>query len=167
MTAVQSSDLEKERGYLVLILDGTPGAGKTTLLGRLLESLPEKLIVFPEAQPPTALSGDAWVVRALLAEDRARIDSAARLHAVHPTWWWSATAATSASSPTAMRWSTPAAPPDRSLTTPWPPLMSSASAKGTDPTPWSSCDSTLPSRFTVEPRTPTMSASGSGTTPSS
>ncbi|MGH3571706.1 MAG: hypothetical protein ACRDUW_07740 [Pseudonocardiaceae bacterium] len=84
MTAVQSPDLEKERGYLVLILDGTPGAGKTTLLGRLLESLPEKLIVFPEAQPPTALSGDAWVVRALLAEDRARIDSAARLHTVHP-----------------------------------------------------------------------------------
>ncbi|MGH3821853.1 MAG: hypothetical protein ACRDRA_03280 [Pseudonocardiaceae bacterium] len=68
----------------MLILDGTPGAGKTTLLGHLLESLPEKLIVFPEAQPPAAMSGDARVVRALLAEDRARIDSAARLHALHP-----------------------------------------------------------------------------------
>ncbi len=70
---------------LVLVLDGSPGAGKTTLLGHLLESRPDKLIVFPETQPPPALCGDAQVVRALLAEDRARIDSAARLHMLNPT----------------------------------------------------------------------------------
>lgn len=69
----------------MLVLDGSPGAGKTTLLGRLLEALPEQLIVYPEAQPPPALPGDTQVMRALLTEDRARIDSAARLHALHPT----------------------------------------------------------------------------------
>ncbi|MGH3697864.1 MAG: hypothetical protein ACRDRU_15305 [Pseudonocardiaceae bacterium] len=68
----------------MLVLEGSPGAGKTTLLGRLLESLPEKLIVFPEAQPPATLSGDAQVARALLSEDRARIEGATRLHALHP-----------------------------------------------------------------------------------
>jgi thymidylate kinase len=66
----------------VLVLDGSPGAGKTTLLGHLLETLPETLIVFPEAQPPPALASDAQVMRALLAEDRARIQSAAHLHAL-------------------------------------------------------------------------------------
>ncbi len=68
----------------MLVLEGSPGAGKTTLLGRLLESRPEKLIVFPEAQPPPAPSSDAHIARALLAEDRARIEGAARLHALHP-----------------------------------------------------------------------------------
>lgn len=68
----------------MLVLEGSPGAGKTTLLGHLLESRPEWLIVFPEAQPPPALRGDAQVVRALLAEDRARVESAAHLHALHP-----------------------------------------------------------------------------------
>ncbi|MGH3717253.1 MAG: hypothetical protein ACRDRI_00105 [Pseudonocardiaceae bacterium] len=67
----------------MLVLEGSPGAGKTTLLGRLLESLPEKLIVFPEAQPPPALSDDGQVARALLAEDRARIEGAARLHTLN------------------------------------------------------------------------------------
>jgi hypothetical protein len=68
----------------VLVFEGSPGARKTTLLGRLLESLPEKVIVFPEAQPPPTLTDDAQVVRALLAEDCARIESAARLHALRP-----------------------------------------------------------------------------------
>ncbi|MGB8200531.1 MAG: hypothetical protein WCF33_12680, partial [Pseudonocardiaceae bacterium] len=48
---------------------GGPGTGKTTLLGHLLESQPNTLIVFPEAQPPPAPRGDAQVARALLTED--------------------------------------------------------------------------------------------------
>ena len=68
----------------MLVLDGSPGAGKTTLLGHLLESQPNTLIVFPEAQPPPAQSGDAHVARALLTEDRDRVESAARLHELHP-----------------------------------------------------------------------------------
>ncbi len=69
----------------MLVLDGSPGAGKTTLLGRLLETLPGRLIVFPEAQPPPEARDEGETVSALLGEDRARIDDAARLHALNPT----------------------------------------------------------------------------------
>jgi hypothetical protein len=68
----------------VIVLEGTPGAGKTTLLGRLLEALPDRLAVFPEAQPPREAPSDAEVARHLLAEDRARIDAARTLTSADP-----------------------------------------------------------------------------------
>jgi len=70
----------------MIVLEGTPGVGKTTLLGRLLEALPDRLVIFPEAQPPLAgpSMGDAAIIRHLLAEDRARIDAAKRLRDADP-----------------------------------------------------------------------------------
>jgi hypothetical protein len=68
----------------VIVLEGSPGAGKTTLLGHLLAALPERLLVFPEAQPPRGVDDDARIVRALLAQDAGRVTAAATVAAAAP-----------------------------------------------------------------------------------
>lgn len=68
----------------MIVLDGTPGAGKTTLLGRMLEATADRLVIFPEAQPPRSVTDDAVVAHRLLVEDLARAKAAARLTTARP-----------------------------------------------------------------------------------
>lgn len=68
----------------MIVIDGSPGAGKTTLLGRMLEALPDRLVIFPEAQPFRSVSDDAAAARGLLAEDLARTAAADRLATARP-----------------------------------------------------------------------------------
>ena len=68
----------------MIVLEGTPGAGKTTLAGWLLAAAPDRVVVFPEAQPPSETSCDAMTVRALLDEDRSRVTVAGRVAATAP-----------------------------------------------------------------------------------
>lgn len=66
----------------MLVLEGIPGAGKTTHLAHLLTSCPERLVLFPEAQPPRH-GTDTAAMRQLLDEDHARTEKARRVEENH------------------------------------------------------------------------------------
>jgi len=63
----------------VITVEGMPGAGKTTLLGALLAAAPDRVAVFPEAQPAGAAGAAAEILPGLLDEDAARLSLAAGL----------------------------------------------------------------------------------------
>jgi thymidylate kinase len=68
----------------VIVLEGTPGAGKTTLLGSMIERDPDRVVVFPEAQPERGATDEHLIAEALLAEDLDRTTWAHRLEYYRP-----------------------------------------------------------------------------------